>query len=203
MLKLSRLLCIITLLSIFMLLNGCATVGRSFHFQNIPQLKIGEFNIEDCQEVFGKPHKVAKVINANGQYDVKQYLHASANIGTATARVLVLEFLDGKLNAYNFLSSFDEDRTLFNSENMPQIIQGKSTKNDVLQIMGKPNGMAMCPSILDDYKNRCGSGKVVEIWIWSSQRKIVTMARHSNQGSKTAYISFDTNGVVLAIESAE
>lgn len=202
-LKIKRLAYAIILLSLLMLFNGCASVGRNFHYENIPQLKIGMFKIENCEKVFGKPHKVLKKINEHGQYDVKQYLYASANVGTASARVLVLEFLDGSLNAYNFISSFDEDRTLVEIDIVNQIVQGKSTKEDVLKLMGDPTGIGMCPSILDDYKNRCDSQGVVEIWTWGSQRKLVTMAGGRNQGNQSVFISFDANDIVVAFESAE
>jgi hypothetical protein len=204
MLKATRIICTTTLFSILLLLNGCATVGRSFHYENIPQLEIGKFQLQDCQSVFGDANKVSKEINKSGQIDVKQYLYASANLGTAKARVLVLEFLNGKLNAYNFVSSFDEDRTLVDTDKLSQVTLEKSKSSDVLKILGKPNGIGRCPSILQDYKDRCRESNVTEVWIWSSSRKVVTLAAgNKNQGSTNVFISFDTNGVVKAIDSQE
>jgi hypothetical protein len=204
MLKVTKLVYTTILFSILLLLNGCASVGSNFHYENISRLEIGKFQIKDCQSVFGEPHKVAKETNKNGQIDVKQYLYASANLGTAKARVLVLEFLNGNLNAYNFVSSFDEDRTLVDSDKLGHISPGNSKKNDVLKMLGKPNGIGRCPSILQDYKDKCSDSKVAEIWVWSSSRKIVTLATgNKNQGSSNVFISFNSNGVVKAINTQE
>ena len=179
------------------ILSGCASVGVNYNYTNVPKLKINEFNIEDVNTVFGKPFKTAQNITKDGTYDIFRFEYAFADVGTARGRVLLLEFLNGKLNAYSSNSSFDEDRTLFNGENINQIKIGVTAHEDAVSILGKPQGKANCPSTIDDYKKRCEDATTV--WSWMSQRKIATMAM-KNVGGSNVFLSFDSNGKVSNIE---
>jgi hypothetical protein len=192
-----RLLGLLVTVTLIALLSGCASVGVNYQYTNIPKLKINEFKIEDVSTVFGKPFKTTKVVTKEGHFDIFRFQYAFADVGTARARVLILEFLNGILNSYVSLSSFDEDRTLFNEENIDQIKIGISTHDDAVNILGEPHGKANCPSTIDDYKGRCEDASTV--WCWMSQRKFVTMGL-KNMGGSNVFLSFDSNGKVSNIE---
>lgn len=178
-------------------LSGCASRGIDYQYQNIPKLRLNEFRIEDVGPVFGEPFKTEKRITKEGNFDVLRFQYAYADMGTARARVLILEFLNGVLNAYVSNSSFDEDRTLFDGEKISLVKIGVSTQADAAKIFGEPHGKANCPSILADYQKRCENAG--SVWAWVSTRKIVTMTM-SNAGSSSVFLSFDANGKVSNIE---
>src|SRR5262249_50363366 len=96
------------------LLCGCASVGPDFNYQNAPSLELGQTRIEDYQKMFGKPNSIEEKETADGRFELMHYVHAYAELGTARARALNLEFRDGVLNSYDYLSSFDKDKTTLN-----------------------------------------------------------------------------------------
>ena len=191
---------VVILIFLSMYVCGCASVGRSFKYENIQQLQLGEFKIADYQSVFGKPKNVSNTSNKDGKFTSVRYLYAYADIGTARARLLDLEFKNDVLNGYNYLSSFDKDKTEFNTESVNQITVGKSKMVDVINILGKPHGKARCPSTLADYKTRCE--EITEVWSWATMEKMTTLGKHESK-TITVFISFDSDGIVSDIETTE
>lgn len=163
--------------------TACATVGRSFNHTNVLILEIGALKSDAYQRVFGKPWNVQTSTNSDGKFEDIRFLYARGDIATSTARVLDLESRDGVLNAWIYISGFDEDRTVVDLALTDKIQKGIHRQNEVQALLGKPHGKAVCPSLLVDYKDRC---KGVEIWAWGALNKLVTMGRNP---SETAMIS--------------
>ncbi|NUO10490.1 MAG: hypothetical protein HUU08_17845 [Candidatus Brocadia sp.] len=132
------------------------------------------------------------------------YLYMYADMGYARSRLLDLEFRDGLLNSYHYISSFDEDKTMTNTEQLKQVQRGASKKSGVPQILGKPHGMARCPSHDFDFKDKCGKG--AEIWIWTMMGKVSTFGAAYGSAQVATYnifIVFDREGVVTDMESSQ
>ncbi len=126
-----------------------------------------------------------------------QYSYGNGNLARSNARVLALEFKNGKLNAFEYVSSFDEHQTHVSPDMVNQISSHVSTKTDVLKALGKPSGKALCPSTLEDFKDQCK--KCVEIWAWQTATGVSTVgaAFAGNRPSfQDVYIGFDKDGVV-------
>jgi hypothetical protein len=185
-------------------LCGCASVGHSFNNTAAENLDIGQMQSSDYRSVFGKkPVATALTTTADGRFEVARYSYAFADLGTAKARILILEFKDGKLNAFVYLSSFDEHQTHVPFDKINEISSRVSTKTDVLKVLGKPNGKALCPSTLEDFKGKCE--KCVEIWTWQTMSSISTFgaAYGGKQPSiQNIYISFDKDGVVSEVSTS-
>ena len=184
--------------------SGCASLGRDFKYQNTTSLKLGQTSSSDYQEMFGKPLAVKLKDTSDGKFELVRYLYAYAGMGTARTRVLDLEFRDGVLNSYNYLSSFDKDKTVVNADQLKQIQRGVSRKNEVLQFLGKPHGMARCPSQHADFKDRCNR-ESEEIWVWTVLEKLSTFGSAYGGAQIESYnifIIFDKDGVVTEVESA-
>jgi hypothetical protein len=87
-----------------------------------------------------------------GTYASLTYYYAdrSAQVmfgGSPTERSIVFNFWNGKLYAYNFISSFAADSTNFDENNAAKLEQGKTTKSEVIEILGRPTGEAVYPSV--------------------------------------------------------
>jgi hypothetical protein len=167
-------------------------------------LELGKTRSTNYQTLFGKPSAAEFKENVDGKFELARYVYAHANMGSARARILDLEFRDGLLNAFHYASSFDKDKTVMNSEQLKQIQRGSSNKSDVLRILGKPHGRALCPSYNADFKDKCGKGN--EIWVWTAMNKLSTFgaAYGGDQVEMhNVFISFDGNGVVTDVESSE
>jgi hypothetical protein len=186
------------------LVSGCVSVGHTFSYATASNLELGQLTLSDCRSVFGeKPSAVSQQINADGKYDIVRYTYAHANMGSARARTLILEFKDGKLNAYVYISSFAGELISVPVDKINQLKKGESTKADVLNLLGKPNGKALCPSTLDDFKSRCAGNS--EIWTWQSIGSLSTFgAAYGGERPTvtTLFVTFDKTGVVNEIQSA-
>lgn len=185
---------------------GCATAGHSFRNEAVSSLELGQLKSSECRATFGThPSATSQELKDEGKFEVVRYTYASANPGTAQGRTLIVEFKNDTLNAFIYVSSFSDDRTLTSFDKASQIVKHVTTKDGVLNLLGKPCGKALSPCTLNDYKNRFGSG--VEIWTWQAVSKIVTMAasyggRH-RPARKSIFVTFDKNGVVAEVLTSE
>lgn len=169
---------------------GCASSGKSFKYENIPVLNLGSINKEDYQKYFGAPNSKTNISNSNGEYLIAKYVYAYAGMGNADSRVLLLEFKGDDLNGYVYLSSFDKDRTIADLTKMNRIQKGL-TKDQVVEILGKPTGKSICPSNLMDFQKDCSAGN--ELWIWQS---IDFTSSGKKAYSASIRIGFDKEGKV-------
>jgi hypothetical protein len=183
----------------FVFATGCASVGRSFNHEKVPTLEIGALKSGEYKDIFGEPMSVQTTTNSDGKFEDIRFLYAHANMAVATARLLDLEFRDGMLNAWYYVSGFDEDRTAIELGTISKIQKAVSSKNDVQMALGKPHGKAVCPCLLPDYKERC---KAAEVWMWGAINKLVTFGRNPTE-TVSLYIHFDNKGIVNQIETVE
>jgi outer membrane protein assembly factor BamE (lipoprotein component of BamABCDE complex) len=202
--NLSRFSRVFPLLIAVSVLSGCASVGHDFKTANVSSLQLGQTRDTEYQAMFGKPsaHLITK--NSDGSFDAVRYVYAYADMGSARARALEMEFRNGVLNAYNYVSSFDKDKTSVTADQMQKIERGVSKKDEVLRILGNPCGKALCPCYLAPFKDKCGKG--TEIWTWTAMEKLSTFG-HAFGGdqiqSSTLIVAFDKAGVVTEVESEQ
>lgn len=197
MLKISRYLATGVL---FVMMAGCASVGKKYNYQNVNSLRLGISNQEEAKSLIGAPLKSTTTTNADGTYEILQYTYAYANLGGAKARVLLLEFKNGVLNGYVYNSGFSEDSTAFVIGGADKVNRGSSTKADVLGFLGEPSGKAMCPSTLADFKDIAGASGEVWAWIHTTKSKGLDT---STIKTRTVKVAFDEGGVVTNIETSE
>ncbi len=194
----------VLLMTLICLFCGCASVGRDFKYQNTTSLELGKTSSANYVTMFGKPNAVELKDTSDGHFELVRYLYAYANLGSARTRALDLEFRDGSLNAYHYLSSFDKDKTVVNMDQLKRIERGHSKKNDVLQILGTPHGKARCPTQNADFKDKCSKG--TEIWVWTAMAKLSTFGA-AFAGDQVAmhniFIVFDKDDVVSEVESSQ
>ena len=193
----------IIVLLLALLGGGCASVGADFSYKGPASLRLGQTNAADCSSMFGTPKSTTAKKTADGDFEEALYVHAYADMGTARARSLSLEFRNGLLNAYNFVSSFDEDKTNVNADGFKDIKRGQSTKADVLRLLGEPQGKALAPSENADFKEKLKKG--AEAWGWTAIGKLSTFGHVYGGAQATTlsmYVVFDANGVVTDVEEA-
>ena len=178
---------------------GCVNVGHSFNHTKVPTLEFGDLKSEEYRNIFGEPWIIQTATNSDGKFEDIRFLHAHANMAVTTVRLLDLEFRDDKLNAWFYVSGFDEDQTAIELSAITKIQKTISTKNDVQAALGKPHGKAVCPSLLPDYKNRC---KDAEVWAWGALNQLVTLGKNPTE-TVTVFIHFDNNGLVNQIETVQ
>jgi hypothetical protein len=177
--------------------TACATGGRDFNYKPVPTLEIGSLSSTDYQDIFGKPLRAKTTTNSDGTFEGVMFQYTQVNMATSMGRFLGMEFRDGRLNAWLYISTFDDDRTAVDLAATDKIRKTISTKSEVQRVLGKPHGKALCPSLIEDYKDRC---KSAELWAWAGTNGPVTLGQGGRELS-TIFILFDRDGIVTQIET--
>jgi hypothetical protein len=180
----------------FIWMGGCASVGTKFDHQNVLSLELGKTSYKDSVSMFGEAAKVEVKQNSDGMFQLVLYVYVHANIGTAKERQLTLEFRDDLLNAYSYASSFKEDQTLVNTDQLSEIERGTTRGRDMEDLLGRPDGKARCPS--ETFKIWCAVG--TEVWVWRSMNRLSTFgAAYAGIQTKTntVFVVLDNEGLVV------
>jgi len=180
-----------------LLAGGCANVGEKFDATKARSLDLGSMHDTDFRAAFGDPRTDIKQSSDSGSFEEVTYLYAHADLSNAQARQLSLEFRDGVLNAFNYLSSFDEDKTTADTQKMESVKKGVSTKTDVLAILGAPSGKVKCPTQMTDFVKYAKPG-VAEMWCWAAFGSVSTFGDHSTN-STVIVVSFNPSGVATDV----
>jgi hypothetical protein len=128
------------------LVTGCASAGHHFNYAAADSLELGQMRSTEYRSVFGeKPTALETRSTSDGQFEIARYTYAYADMSTTESRVLILEFKDGNLNAFQHLSSFNGDKTAAPVRDVGQIKKGVSTKDDVLRISWQTERQSKMP----------------------------------------------------------
>ncbi len=183
------------------LLCSCATIGHDFH-PDLNAFALGKLKIEDCKRMLGEPVSESEKISVKERYEVLNYHFGQNALGSVRSRILIVEFKDGKLNAYVFTSSFDKDKTTVDLSKVDQLRNevGKLTRDDIIAALGQPDGKALASSTLPDFKDQSTQG--TEVWAWFVVDRI-SMPFVGSSPTKTAYIYviLDADGKVKDVQT--
>ena len=179
---------------------GCATAGKMFNYQNKNMIELNKTTVNEAIQLLGNPLERETKTNKDGNYEILKYVYASANLSGASGRVFFLEFKNNILNAKIYNSGFKEDITDFNFDNYTKIKLGESNKEDVLNFLGNPTGIANCPSTLQEFMESCKDASV--IWLWIHTKKSDGLDTKTIK-SKTLKISFDEKGTVNGVDTSK
>lgn len=107
--------------------------------------------------------------------------------GVTPVRAMGFHFLDENLVGYEFLSSFKEDNSYFDVDNINKIKKDETSRDQVIELMGQSSGMYLYPLI----KNK-------------NNKAIVYSYTHSKgyrSYKQLLVISLDNNGIVTDVSS--
>lgn len=179
------------------LISGCASFGRQFNYQNIPQLQLGQLKSSEYRVIFGKPQRSNTEKNSDGNFETAAYLFSHSNfLDILSQRQLFLEFKDGLLNAYCYVSSFEPEKRDIKFGEADRIQLNQSTKEDVLRILGEPSGKGSCPTTIFSVKEKCP--KNGEIWVWIKENRHSLFDMNTKWDAQITII-FNENAVVSNI----
>lgn len=131
-------------------LAGCA--GTNFKRPEPGTLTVGKSTAADVSKVMGPPEQVGEAVKNDQKIKVVRYAYAEGAgtgkyPGVVPARAMVFSTHDDVLVGVEFVSSFPDDATEFDESKMAEIVKGKSTRADVVKILGRPNGEAIYPFV--------------------------------------------------------
>jgi hypothetical protein len=183
---------LITLLST-VILFGCA--GTDFKRPAPQDLVLGKSTSSDVTRVMGTPYQTGELLKNGAQIKVARYAYAEGAgtgryPGVTPARAMTFYTFSDLLVGQEFVSSFPNDATEFDETKVSAIIKGKSTRADVLSLLGKNNGEAIYPMI----KNKAESGI---IYSYGHVKGSVFDMKFYN---KTLIVSFDANNIATDVD---
>jgi outer membrane protein assembly factor BamE (lipoprotein component of BamABCDE complex) len=95
------------LLLMFSFITGCATVGKEFNAQAVPQLKIGMTTKQDVQAMFGSPWRVG---NEDGYLTWTYGRYKYSLFDAAKTKDLVIRFdNNGVVKSFTYSATEDEE----------------------------------------------------------------------------------------------
>lgn len=132
----------------FLLLTGCA--GKDFVRPSSDTFKLGQTTYSQVIQKMGEPSKTGEVLKNEKNVKTATYSYASTGgepleVGVIPARVLLYYFHNGILVGQEFLSSFKSDSSNFDESKIPSISKGKTTREEVAQLLGSPTATFVYP----------------------------------------------------------
>ena len=133
-----------------LVLTGCA--GVNFKRPEPSSLTVGKSTSSDVIAQMGTPTATGETTKNAHKIKGMGYSYAEKGITAArtdviTARSMYFSIFNDILVGKQFLSTFKEDITEFDETKTPQIIKGKTTRDDVVKLLGAPSGEAIFPII--------------------------------------------------------
>ena len=138
------------------LLSGCAgttrPANRDFVRPTQETLKLGETTFSQVLQLYGEPKNKGTNLLNDKTIHTLQYSYASITgepleHGILPRRIMHLSFLNDILVSQMFTSSFKYDHSNFDYSKINAIVKGKTTRSEVIQLMGKPSGFYIPPMV--------------------------------------------------------
>jgi len=178
------------ILVFFVILFVTSCAGRNFVRPEPESLILGKTSHQEIINRFGKPYQEGTELKNEKTVKTMSYAYATVGgsplfTGVTPARAMGFYFLDETLVGYEFLSSFKEDNSYFDVDNINKIKKNETSRDQVIELMGQPSGRYLYPLI----KNK-------------DNKAIVYSYTHS-KGNRSYHqllvISLDNNGIVTDV----
>jgi hypothetical protein len=130
--------------------NCVGTSGVNFERVNEDTISLGVSTYDDIVTRMGDSFEEDVYIKNNKQFKLIGYTYSSTG-GVATSRRVIATrhhmfyFYQGILVGHEFISSWQEDHTNFDETKVEQIKKGEWTKEDVINLLGRPSGKLIYP----------------------------------------------------------
>jgi len=173
----------------------CSCAGTDFVRPDPGSLRNGETTYAQTIQRLGKPFREGTIVKNDQTIKTLSYAYASVggkplHDGAIAARALGLYFYNDVLVGHEFVSSWSDDNTDFDESKVGQIAKGKTTRSELVQLLGKQSGYFINPMI----KSKEGDATVYvfsEVQGGVFNRKVFR---------KVLVVTFDSNGVVSDVE---
>jgi hypothetical protein len=181
-------------------LAGCA-IGRNFERPDPDMLRLGQSRYAELVRRLGPPYSERLEQHHGRAVREVEYSYVTTYDpdppyieGGIPNRTLRLYFLDGLLVGHLFDSSWRADHTDFDLAKAPLIVKGKSTRQEVVALLGRPAGQYIYPMV-DEPNNELFRYFFTAIWYPKYGHGRVHRIR------KWVQVEFDPRGVVSRMDA--
>lgn len=183
-----------TLLSLLLLLSGCA--GTDFVRPTPDAFKLGRTTHAEIIKQLGEPRREGTVLKNEKTLKSITYAYAATGgepleQGVIPARAMSYFFLDNTLVGQEFISSFREDHSNFDDTKVPAIVRGQTTRAEVTNLLGRPSGAYIPPVVKET------SGEAMGYAYATTSGGALSGFKFFR---KALLVSFDERGVVSDVE---
>jgi hypothetical protein len=123
---------------------------------NIGRLALGKSREEDVRKLFGDPDGTDEVVQGSKSSKILTYfIPESQNVGPYYSIIyssLNVETHNGTLAGYVYCRNYGPDATSFNVKKTDLIIEGKTTRQEAIALLGPPMGVALPDCRLPDFR---------------------------------------------------
>ena len=187
---------IVFFVSAFSLLAGCA--GKDFTRPNSETFKLGETTSSQVIQQMGEPRKTGEALKNGKNVRTTTYVYAATGgepleEGVIPARAMSFYFYNETLVGQEFLSSFKSDNSNFDDSKISGIIKGKTTRAEVIQLLGKPTATFILPMVKET------AGEAIGYTYQTTRGGAFSGFKFYN---KVLRITFDSGDKVLDIDYA-
>ena len=174
-------------------LLGCA--GRDFVRPSSDTFKLGQSTYSQVIAQLGEPRRVGDVMKNGKNIKTITYSYAAygepLEAGVVPGRGMSYYFSDDILVGQEFRSSFKSDHSNFDDKQIDKIVKGSTTRDQVVQLLGKPTASYVSPMV------KTTSGETIGY-------NYATLSGNLFSGlkvfQKALAVSFDATGSVSDIE---
>ncbi len=190
---------IATLMIITLLAFSCVgTSGTNFERVKEETVSLGLSTYDDIIAIMGDSFKEDVYIKNNKQFKLIGYTYSSTGGAATSKRVVATRhhmfiFYQDILVGHDFISSWQEDQTNFDETKVEQIKKGKSTEEDVKNLLGRPSGKLIYPLSKE-------KGAEVLLYSFHEARQY---AYTIESFQKSLHIECDHSGTVTEIEYSQ
>lgn len=180
--------------SIFCLIAGCA--GTDFVRPSSETFRLGQTTYAQVLQQMGEPRKTGDVLKNDKNVKTATYAYAATageplEEGVIPARAMSYYFHNDILVGQEFLSSFKADNSNFDETKISAIAKGKTTRAEVIALLGRPSATFIAPMVKET------AGEAVGYGYHTTRGGAFSGFKFYN---KTLRITFDDKGTVLDID---
>ncbi len=140
----------VVLVSILVLISGCA--GRDFVRPNPEAFRLGQTTYAELVGQMGQPQRTGEALKNDKPVKTITYAYAATGgepleAGVIPARAASYYFHNDVLVGHEFLSSFKSDNSNFDEGKTSAIVKGKTTRSEVIHLLGRPTAGFVPPMV--------------------------------------------------------
>jgi hypothetical protein len=159
-------------------------------------LVLGKTTYADVVATMGTPKREGKVLKNGATLHSATYSHTPpvgkpVRANLVPARAQSLYFHDGRLVGHEFVSTWADDSTDFDTSRLAEIVKGKTKRAEVYRLLGEPSGYAVYPMI------RALKGEAaIYLFAYETHTGVMNLKSHR----KALVVTFDEHGVVTEVD---
>lgn len=177
---------------------GCKTqTGRDFDSARAHDIELGVTDQAQLEAWLGEPDRYGDLRGVADRTRVLYYQYAASDDDGARGRTLGIELADERSRGYLLDSSMESDATDFDARLLVQLVDGRSTQDDVRELLGEPSGRFALPSnlLVQEFGKELPEGTVI-VWAWRASVTTRSLAWLKTR-TRSLALYFDAGGVLL------